>query len=211
VNDSAGKVFDSYRSFLLLSEIATEEPLSQRELASRLGIALGLVNSYLKNLIAKGYVRVRNFPGNRYAYLLTPQGAAEKSRLAYQHLRYFTNLYLVARQDFSTLFAGFAGAGVPAVVFCGVDEVTEIAYLSLKTTPLRLVAVLDDDRAGESFFGMTILPLADLGRFPREQVVLTSLKKEEELRERLLHFGVQGGRLCCIGGPITSLQERVTS
>ena len=208
MNDSAGKVFDSYRSFLLLSEIASEEPLSQRELAGRLGIALGLVNSYLKNLIAKGYVRVRNFPGNRYAYLLTPQGAAEKSRLAYEHLRYFTNLYLVARQDFSALFAGLSGAGVPAVVFCGVDEVTEIAYLSLKGTSLQLAAVLDDERAGESFFGMTILPLAELARFPREQVVLTSFKKEERLRERLVPLGVEGDRLCSVGGLITSLDER---
>ncbi|HEY6874619.1 MAG TPA: winged helix-turn-helix transcriptional regulator, partial [Geobacteraceae bacterium] len=68
------RMLDTYRSFLLISEIAKEESLSQRELAQRLGIALGLVNSYLKNLVAKGFVRVRNFPPNRYAYLLTPQG-----------------------------------------------------------------------------------------------------------------------------------------
>src|SRR5512133_2142912 len=98
------KSHDSYRSFLLMSEIAGEEPLSQREISRRLGIALGLVNSYLKNLVAKGYVRVKNFPRNRYAYLLTPQGMAEKSRLAYQHLRYFTNLYTVTRQDYLNLF-----------------------------------------------------------------------------------------------------------
>src|SRR5512133_1147376 len=98
------KSHDSYRSFLLLSEIAGDEPLSQREISRRLGIAVGLVNSYLKNLVAKGYVRVKNFPSNRYAYLLTPQGIAEKSRLAYQHLSYFTNLYTVARQGYLDLF-----------------------------------------------------------------------------------------------------------
>jgi DNA-binding MarR family transcriptional regulator len=198
VNDNTGKVLDSYRSFLLLSEIATQEPLSQRELAGRLGIALGLVNSYLRNLIAKGYVRVRNFPGNRYAYLLTPQGAAEKSRLAYEHLRYFTNLYLVARQDFAALFASLSAAGVSAVVFCGVDEVTEIAYLSLKGTPLRLAAVLDDERAGESFFGTAILPFATLARFPREQVVLTSFKKEAAVRQTLAALGVEVERLLSV-------------
>src|SRR5512133_2647529 len=99
-----GKTLDSYRSFLLLSEIDCEEPLSQREILRILGIAVGLVNSYLKNLAAKGYVRVKNFPRNRYAYLLTPQGFSEKSRLAYQHLRYFTNLYTVTRQDYLNLF-----------------------------------------------------------------------------------------------------------
>ena len=87
VNANEEKSLDSYRALLLMSEIATEEPVSQRELARRLGIALGLVNSYLKNLVSKGFVRVKNFPRNRYAYLLTPKGFAEKSRLAYQHLK----------------------------------------------------------------------------------------------------------------------------
>jgi predicted transcriptional regulator len=77
MNNSSEKTLESYRSLLLLSEITGEEPLSQRELSRRLGIAVGLVNSYLKNLVAKGYVRVKNFPSNRYAYLLTPQGLAE--------------------------------------------------------------------------------------------------------------------------------------
>ena len=104
MNTDDHKVLDTYRSFLLISEIAKDESLSQRELAQRLGIALGLVNSYLKNLVAKGYVRVKNFPRNRYSYLLTPQGMAEKSRLAYQHLKYFTNLYTITRQNYLSLF-----------------------------------------------------------------------------------------------------------
>src|SRR6185369_3988110 len=122
MNDNE-KSIDSYRSFLLMSEIVGEEPLSQREISRRLGIAVGLVNSYLKNLVAKGYVRIKAFPRNRYAYILTPQGIAEKSRLAYQHLSYFTNLYRIARQDYALLFRALADAGVRRVAFCGVDEV----------------------------------------------------------------------------------------
>lgn len=134
---------EDYRAFLLLSEIEKTQELSQRDLAKRLGIALGLVNSYLKNLVAKGFVRVKAFPRNRYAYLLTPQGLAEKSRLAYQHLSYFTSLYTTTRQDFLSLFQSLKGQGVKGVAFCGVDEVAEIAFLSLQEAGLELVAALD--------------------------------------------------------------------
>src|SRR5512137_1677320 len=103
MNKDDGKSTDTYRSFLLMEEIAREEPLTQRDLSRRLDIALGLVNSYLKNLVAKGYVRIKAFPKNRVAYILTAQGIAEKSRLAYQHLSYFTNLYRIARQDYTAL------------------------------------------------------------------------------------------------------------
>src|SRR5664279_1400033 len=109
---------DDFKAFQLLSEVADEQPVSQRELAKRLGIALGLVNSYLKNFVTKGYIRIKNYPQNRYAYLLTPQGLAEKSRLAYQHLSYFTSLYTIARQDYLDLFRRLEDAGVCEVAFC---------------------------------------------------------------------------------------------
>lgn len=187
MNEHAEKSLDSYRSFLLLSEIAGEEPLSQREISRRLGIAVGLVNSYLKNLVAKGYVRVKDFPRNRYAYLLTPQGFAEKSRLAYQHLTYFTGLYTVARQDYLDLFRGLEAEGVREIVFCGVDEMAEIAYLSLQETRLQLVLVMDQGEPAGEFFGRKVQPIDS--RLVRP-VIITSLKRRESLREELFHAGI---------------------
>jgi DNA-binding MarR family transcriptional regulator len=195
MNSHGEKMLDTYRSFLLISEIAKDESLSQRELAQRLGIALGLVNSYLKNLVAKGYVRVKNFPRNRYAYLLTPQGVTEKSRLAYQHLKYFTNLYTITRQDYLTLFRTLSAIKIRTVAFCGVDEVTEIAYLSLLETDLSLVAVMDDEAAGKEFFGLPVVSLADGILSGQQGVILTSLKKGDLLRERLRKLGVDGAKV----------------
>ena len=195
MNDVAEKPLDSSRSLQRLSEISGEEPLSQRELSRRLGIAVGLVNSYLKNLVAKGFVRVKNFPSNRYAYLLTPQGLAEKSRLAYQHLSYFTSLYTIARQDYLDLFHRLEESGVREVLFCGVDEVAEVAYLSLQETGLKLAGVMDDTRSGEIFFGLPILTLAEGARNVGVPVVISSLKRRNELTQALRGFGVTVSRI----------------
>ena len=181
---------DTHRSFLLLSEIEREETVSQRELASRLGIALGLVNSYLKNLVAKGYVRIRSFPKNRYGYLLTPQGLAEKSRLAYQHLSYFTNLYQIARQDYLALFRSLHASGIRRVSFCGVDETAEIAYLSLRETGLELVEVMDDQHAGENFFEKKISPLVTSRETTNLPIIITSLKRGDDLEAELLRRNI---------------------
>src|SRR5208282_1409892 len=170
MNNKNGKATDTYRAYLLMEEIAHEESLTQRDLSRRLDIALGLVNSYLKNLVAKGYVRIKAFPRNRYAYILTPQGIAEKSRLAYQHLSYFTNLYRIARQDYSELFGDMSARGVRRVSFCGVDEVAEIAYLSLSETSMCLCSVMDDSRKGEPFFDLTICSLEEGVRTGAEQI-----------------------------------------
>jgi DNA-binding MarR family transcriptional regulator len=199
MNDQIKKPLDSSRSLQLLSEISGDEPLSQRELSRRLGIAVGLVNSYLKNLVSKGFVRVKNFPSNRYAYLLTPQGIAEKSRLAYQHLSYFTSLYTVARQDYLDLFHNLEASGVREVVFCGVDEMAEVAYLSLRETGLELVAVMDDERQGDMFFGLPVVSMAEGALGIRAPLVISSLKRRDGLREKLHGMGVAGGIIFVAG------------
>ncbi|MBJ6727023.1 winged helix-turn-helix transcriptional regulator [Geomesophilobacter sediminis] len=199
MNGDNEKVLDTYRAFLLLSEISGDQQLSQRELSKRLGIALGLVNSYLKNLVEKGFVRVTTFPKNRYGYLLTPKGFAEKSRLAYQHLSYFTGLYTVARQDYLKLFRKIAAEGVRGVAFCGVDEVAEIAYLSLKEVGLTLDLVMDPKASGK-FFDKTIVTPAIGLLSGKHRIVITSLKQGEELRNELLRLGAEPSSIYQTGG-----------
>jgi len=70
----------------LLNSVEHDGDRSQRHIAAELGIALGLVNAYLKRCVKKGLVKVHDAPARRYAYYLTPQGFAEKSRLTVQYL-----------------------------------------------------------------------------------------------------------------------------
>jgi DNA-binding MarR family transcriptional regulator len=190
---------DDIKAFQLLSEVADEQPVSQRELARRLGIALGLVNSYLKNFVAKGYIRIKNYPRNRYAYLLTPNGMAEKARLAYQHVNYFTSLYTVTRQDYLVLFRELAERGVSQVTFCGVDEVAEIAWLSLQEAGLALDGVMDDIGPGCGFMGRQVVGMSPESLAGHQLIVITSLKRCEQLRSRLEELGASGSMVLCPG------------
>jgi len=204
MNKDDEKVLDTYRSFLLLSEISGSDQLSQRELSRRLGIALGLVNSYLKNLVAKGFVRVTSFPKNRYAYLLTPSGFAEKSRLAYQHLSYFTGLYTVTRQDYLKLFRKIALDGAKGVAFCGIDEVAEVAYLSLMEVGMELELAMDTGPSGRKFMGRNVVTPAIGLLSGNHRIVITSFKRGEQLREELLRLGADPDTIFLISGPATS-------
>ncbi|MDA8430795.1 MAG: winged helix-turn-helix transcriptional regulator [Geobacteraceae bacterium] len=199
MNIPANNAHGDLKAFQLLTEMADEQPVSQRELAKRLGIALGLVNSYLKNFVAKGFIRIKNYPQNRYAYLLTPNGMAEKARLAYQHVNYFTSLYTVTRQDYLALFRELAERGIAQVIFCGVDEVAEIAWLSLQEAGLELIGVMDDERSGEDFFGKPVVVFAEGVRQVQVPFIITSLKRRAELTQALNHLGVADGRIFVAG------------
>lgn len=180
---------EALRSLLLMAELEEGKPISQREIAGRLGIALGLVNSYLKTLVKKGYVQVKAYPRNRFAYLLTPQGFAEKSHLAYRHLSNFHKLYRITRQDSLVLFRSLRRNGVERVAFCGLDDLTEIAYLSLRDAGLDLTLVMDEQGEG-SFLGLPIVSLAAGVGKARGPIVITSPPRAGQLKETLLGLGV---------------------
>jgi DNA-binding MarR family transcriptional regulator len=193
MNSNSNGTTDDMKAFQLLNEVAEERPVSQRELAQKLGIALGLVNSYIKNFVAKGYIRIRNYPQNRYGYLLTPQGISEKARLAYQHVNYFTSLYTITRDEYSRLFQSLAEKKVSTVCFCGVDEVAEIAWLSLQESGIRMVRVLDSMHQGRAFMGVTVEPLSTISLDDR--LVITSVKRRKELISDLQDLGVSSSHI----------------
>lgn len=200
---------DDYRSFQLLDEISRGEEQTQRDLSKKLGLALGLINSYLKNLVSKGYITVSTIPKNRYKYYLTPHGFAEKTRLTYQHLQNFTNLYRVARKDFRVLFSELKQLNIEKVAFCGVDEVTEIAYLSLKEAGLELAGIVDDAAAGTRFFGFDVLSLENVNNIECKFIIITSFGSDEKLRDGLVASGAKREKICSINreGWLKRLEE----
>jgi DNA-binding MarR family transcriptional regulator len=79
---------EAHRDLKLLEAVEADSRVTQRGLATHLGIALGLTNIYLKRLVRKGYVKCVNVQSNRITYLLTPTGIAEKLRLTYEFMDY---------------------------------------------------------------------------------------------------------------------------
>lgn len=104
MNAKNEKSTDEIIALKILDELAEDSDITQRTLSEKLGIALGLVNTYIKHFVKKGYIRITQFPKARYKYLLTPEGIAEKSRLVYKHLSYYNNLFKTVREDSLKLF-----------------------------------------------------------------------------------------------------------
>jgi DNA-binding MarR family transcriptional regulator len=179
-----------YRSLCILNELSANESITQRDLSKKLNIALGLVNSYIKNLVSKGYVTVKAIPARRYSYYLTPKGFAEKTRLTYHLLQDYTRIYRETRESLKKLFRELSNDGMKRVVFAGVDEVAEIAYLTLQETDLELVGVVDNEAAGKNFFGNHIKSVSSITSMNYDLVIVTSYPKRKNIFEELLRNDV---------------------
>jgi DNA-binding MarR family transcriptional regulator len=182
---------EHYRSLQILDELSNNDSLTQRDLSSRLGIALGLVNSYIKNLVAKGYITVKSIPSKRYAYYLTPKGFTEKTRLTYDLLHDYTRIYREAKVNLEKLFHEMEGADIRNVVFAGADEVAEIAYITLQNSNLKLVGVVDDEDASKKFFGRHIQPLSAVETMQYDCIMVTTYVRRKTMLKELLARGVR--------------------
>ncbi len=89
INKVAG--FQEEIQLKVLRRLQQTPEVSQRVLAKELGISLGSINFCFQALVEKGWVKMQNFSQSknklRYAYLLTPTGVAEKSKLTTEFMR----------------------------------------------------------------------------------------------------------------------------
>jgi len=165
----------AYRELKVLEELSSNSTMTQRHLARKLEVALGLTNLMIRRLAKKGYVKVVNVQRNRIHYLITPKGLSEKTRLTYEYLEYSLHLYRAVRQILKETLGRLAISGGRRVVFFGTGEIAEIAYLTLKELPLQLVGVVDDDAVGDTFLELPVLSTSDLSRLTFDCVVVSSV------------------------------------
>lgn len=140
----------------ILSAIEERSDLSQRHIADRLDVALGLANSYLKRCVRKGLVKIQHAPANRYLYYLTPKGFAEKSRLTASYLIVSFDLYRKAGESFVRLFELCAARGHHRMLFAGVSELAEIASLRAHDYPVQIMGTYDPDSVQQRFLRLPV-------------------------------------------------------
>lgn len=140
----------------ILQAIEARSDVTQRHLADRLGVALGLANSYLKRCVRKGLVKITQAPANRYFYYLTPQGFAEKTRLTAEYLSVSFDFYRRASDSVAAALAECVEAGGRRVVLLGVSELAEIASVRAHDYALEIVGTLDPGSERECFAGKPV-------------------------------------------------------
>lgn len=159
----------------LLTSVEADGARSQRRIAAELGVALGLVNAYLKRSVKKGLVKVSQAPARRYAYYLTPQGFSEKSRLTIKYLSSSFSLFRRAKEEYGRIFDRAHALGYDRMVLAGKSDLCEIAILCAVDSPISIVAIVDPDDEVSRFVGVKVVrSYAEIAE-PFDAVVVTHL------------------------------------
>src|SRR5437870_11356446 len=178
----------SQRDLQLLNEVDQNAAVTQRSLARKLDVALGLTNLYLKRLARKGYTKITTIPKHRIKYLLTPRGMAEKTRLTYEYMQYSLSYYRDMRQRLKLVLTGLARAGAKRVVICGTGGLAELAYISLREMDLSLVGFVYGNQG--TFLSYPLWPIEALPNWDFDTVLIADLEEAKRVQVRLIRAGV---------------------
>jgi DNA-binding MarR family transcriptional regulator len=129
----------------ILNHIEENPDLTQADLATQLGVAVGSVNWYIKRLINKGYVKVTQMQRRRLRYLLTPQGMAEKARLTASFMQASLHWYRVTRESSQQFLNEIKQAGYDTVCIEGDGDLAEIVYLTCLEAQVKVKEGFDPD------------------------------------------------------------------
>lgn len=167
---------ESLRDLKVLEAIEECPTISQRDLAARLGVALGLANACLTRMAKTGLVKIQRVNSRNLTYHLTPAGVAAKARLSIEYARTTVDFYRAAKQGVAVTLAALSARGVRRICLLGATDLAEIVGVVCSYEGITIEAVAEQDaEEGRQFMGMPVVPIEELKDRACEAVLVTYL------------------------------------
>jgi len=192
------------RELNLLQELEKNPIISQRELSHKFGIALGVTNACLKRMVRRGWIRIMNFNHHKIGYYLTPKGFAEKANLSLHLISWTVQHYSTLKEIIARKLLEMENSGVKRIVFYGISDEMEIAYITLQGVNLKLIGIVEDQERinRKEILGFEVKDLHHIETLKPDAILITSLtdldKRKESLRQMV---DVTNGRIWDISNP----------
>ncbi|PKN92324.1 MAG: hypothetical protein CVU44_14385 [Chloroflexi bacterium HGW-Chloroflexi-6] len=130
---------DSSHDLSLLENIELDPDVTQADLATQLGVAVGTINWHLKRLVEKGYVKVKRAERRKLKYIITPEGLSHRARLLVDYVEQQFNMYRRVRQKVKDAAIQLRSEGVERVHLLGEGDVADICRLTCLEQGLAIV------------------------------------------------------------------------
>ncbi len=167
------------RELEILERLENNGNLTQRDLSKEVGIALGLVNHLLKKMVNKGWIKIKNIDAKKIRYLITPEGAREKSSLLYKRVESTIHFYLEAKKVIKNKIIHLKNEGIEDVSIYGINHISEVLYIVLKELGLELSSVVEEKKEGKEWFGYNVIGMEEFIKNKDSVLIFASFDQSE--------------------------------
>lgn len=135
------------RELRTLEEIERNPSVSQRQLASELGVAVGVANACVRTLVRKGLVKIRGESNRSITYHITKEGRLQKAALAVEWTNNTIDYYVQARRRIGELLGTLASLGVGRAALFAANEAAELVVMLAPAAGITVTDIIGIERA----------------------------------------------------------------
>jgi DNA-binding MarR family transcriptional regulator len=181
------KPSEEIRDLRLLEELERNPIISQRQLSHKFNIALGVTNACLRRMTRKGLIEIRGLSHRKIGYYLTPKGFSEKAKLTLHLIAYTVQHYSELKKIITKRLLEMQRDGLHRIVFYGVSDEMEVAYITLQGVNLKLIGIVEDDEkvVPQIIFGYELEPVSRIRELKPDCILITSLAENDLKKEKL--------------------------
>jgi FlaA1/EpsC-like NDP-sugar epimerase len=182
-----------HKEFMILDLIEKNPSITQREIASLIGIAVSMVNNYIENFDEQALIKRKKHSSKDVDYIITKKGLERRKLLNIWYLKSSYNVYLLAKDNIIIFLNQIIKKGFKKIILYGAGEVAEIMLQVINSDnqiPLEVVSVIDDsnDKIGSEIVNIPIIPLSDLNKYEHDCIMISSYKHHETIYKKLVYL-----------------------
>ena len=189
-----------HKEFLLLQMIEKNSNVTQREIASAIGVSPAMVNKYLDEFENKGLIK-RSYESIKVVkYYITKEGSSRKKILNIRYLESALNVYNDAKDDCYRFFESIISKGYKNILFYGAGEVAEIMLTVInndKDIDLNVLAIIDDDvnKQGKSILTKKIISLNEINDYQNDGILISTYTNKDKVYNKLINFNYDRNKI----------------
>ena len=159
---------------LQIFDIIERNPkISQKKITMHTGLAAGLVHSFMRKVIARGWVRAKQVSAKRWLYFLTPEGFFQKGRLTMNYFSRTMSTYRMMQKLVRDHLELCIANDWLKLVVVGDNELAEICVMNIKASNnFDLVAVVSGNGNGNSIVGTENLEYGSINNLVYDRLLI---------------------------------------
>jgi DNA-binding MarR family transcriptional regulator len=191
----------------LLKEIASDQDITQAELARRCTLSVAMVNNYMKELGDRGFLEYRRKNSKTISYYVTAAGKEAADAIRKELLLELIRLLEEAREQVKEIILSQAPSELHRVVLYGSGILAELAFHALESAKVSVVGVCSDDPAeiGQEWCGRERINPSQIRYMAPDAVVIALLQRSDDVYLRLTHLSQYDIKLIRLDGKTTAV------
>jgi predicted transcriptional regulator len=181
----------------VLQQIAANPHVTQAELAQNCSLSVAMVNNYMKELCAQGFVDYQRKSSKRIAYYLTDSGKAAVDVINQEYMQVLVALFTEAKSRIRRSLLEQGEKSLHRVVLYGKGDYAELIFHALESTNIAVIGICSysEDRPTKDWCGRELLNPTQIRFLAPDAVIIADPEHAEEISRSLAPLSDRGVRL----------------